>query len=132
MGSTLVNRSAWAEIHLGALSQNLAAIRSLIGLKTALLAVVKANAYGHGAVEVAKTAVAFGAERLGVALVEELLELRDAGLRVPIHLLSEGPDEAAPIIVEAEGVASVCTPAYAQALDAAARAVGRRIPIHVK
>lgn len=73
----------WAEINLDAVRHNVAAIRSLIG-ERALIAVVKADAYGHGAFEVASTAYAAGADYLGVVHVSEALELRNDGITAPI------------------------------------------------
>jgi alanine racemase len=78
---------AWVEIDLGALAHN---VRQLIGHlqgKADLMAVVKADAYGHGAVTIARTALAAGAHRLGVATVPEGIELRQAGLEVPILVM---------------------------------------------
>ena len=79
-------RSTWVEIDLGAIRHNVATLRPEA---SEMMAVVKANAYGHGDVAVARAAVEAGATWLGVALVEEGLGLRTAGLDVPILLLSE-------------------------------------------
>ena len=65
------------------------------------MAVVKANGYGHGAVEVSRTALDAGAERLGVALLEEGEELRAAGITCPVHLLFEPPPACADRVVQA-------------------------------
>lgn len=73
----------WAEINLDAVRHNVLAIRSLIGERS-LIAVVKADAYGHGAVDVAKAAYEAGADYLGVVHVSEALELRQAGISAPI------------------------------------------------
>ncbi len=90
---------AWAEIALGAVPDNLAAIRRLIAPDTKVLAVVKADAYGHGLVPVALAAQAAGAEWLGVATVAEGASLRGAGLTVPIALLCGfAPEDAATLV----------------------------------
>src|SRR5579884_1868863 len=83
---------AWAEISLDAIRDN---VRALLGAAPGarLLAVVKADAYGHGAVEVARAAVASGAWGLGVATVEEGVELRRAGLASPVLILGPAPPE---------------------------------------
>ncbi len=79
-------RPAWAEIDLDSLAHNLRFLRSRIG-DAKILAIVKADAYGHGAVEVARTVESEGADWLGVALEEEGAELRRAGIELPILVL---------------------------------------------
>ena len=86
-------RRAWAEVDLDAISSN-AGVLKAVASPAALCAVVKADGYGHGAVPVASAALAGGATSLGVALVEEGVVLREAGLEVPILLLSEPAAEA--------------------------------------
>src|SRR5512141_3168476 len=80
-------RPTWAEIHLDNLTYNLSSVRNFIGSDVAVMAIVKAEAYGHGAVECSKQLQAAGAEWLGVALPEEGIELREAGIRIPILCL---------------------------------------------
>jgi len=81
-------RPVWAEISLPALEHNLRAIRRRIGRKRKILAIVKANAYGHGAVGVARALERGGAEMFGVTCSAEGTELREAGIRRPILLLT--------------------------------------------
>jgi len=109
---------AWADVDLGAIAHNVRVLRELAG-PAELCAVVKANGYGHGAVEVARAAVAAGATRLAVAQVAEGVALREAGLAVPIWVLSE-PDPAE----MATAVAAVLEPAVYSptAIDAAVAA----------
>src|SRR5206468_13032506 len=92
-------RPAWVEVDLEAIAGN---VRTLVAevAPARLLAVVKADAYGHGAVPVARTAVRAGAAWLGVALVEEALELRDAGISAPVLVLSEPHAAAADACAE--------------------------------
>ena len=78
---------AWVEIDLNALAHNVREIKSILSPKTALMAVVKADGYGHGAVIVAQTAIDNGATWLAVATLAEGIELREAGIKVPILLL---------------------------------------------
>jgi alanine racemase len=78
---------AWVEVDLAALSHNVQQLRQLLSPKTQLMAVVKADAYGHGAVTVAKVALQSGASWLGVATIPEGIELREAGIKAPILLL---------------------------------------------
>lgn len=84
-------RPTVAEISLDALNDNIAAFRRRIAPGTKLLASVKANAYGHGAVETAREAAAAGADYLGVAFLDEALEIRGAGIRTPILVLGYTP-----------------------------------------
>lgn len=78
---------AWVEIDLAALAHNVRQVKSLLSPKTALMAVVKADAYGHGAIAVAQTVLQSGASLLGVATVPEGIELREAGIKAPILIL---------------------------------------------
>ena len=80
-------RRTWAEINLQNLKHNFQQVRKLVGENVGILSVVKADAYGHGAVEVSKALVEAGTEMLGVATVEEALQLREYGVEVPILLL---------------------------------------------
>jgi alanine racemase len=104
---------AWIEVDHGAIRHNLAAIRGAVG-SASVIGVVKANAYGHGDVAVARTLVAEGVERLAIATVGEARRLREAGIEVPLLLLwGIGPDEAAdvaelgiePIVYDARALA---------------------------
>ena len=91
-------RPAWAEVDLEALRHNVRVLRD-VAPTAALCAVVKADGYGHGAVPVARAAVEAGAACLAVALVEEGIVLREAGIEAPVLLLSEPPPSAAPSVV---------------------------------
>jgi alanine racemase len=84
---------AWVEIDLAALAHNVRQIRSLLAPTTAIMAVVKADAYGHGAIDVARTIVAAGVEWLAVATVPEGIELRQAGIVAPMLILGVVHDE---------------------------------------
>ncbi|AFY44932.1 alanine racemase [Nostoc sp. PCC 7107] len=81
------SQRAWVEIDLDALSHNVQQIKQLLSPRTQLMAVVKADAYGHGAVTVAQTALQSGASWLGVATVPEGIQLREAGIQAPILIL---------------------------------------------
>ena len=85
-------RWAWADVDLDAIASNVRFVRDIVQ-PSKVWAVVKADAYGHGAVPVARAAVGAGAEGLCVALVQEGVELRDAGIEQPILVLSEQPHE---------------------------------------
>ncbi len=86
-------RATWAEIDLDAVRRNVATLRA-VAAPAGLCAVVKADGYGHGAVEVAQAALAAGADRLAVALVEEGADLRTGGIDAPVLVLSEAPRDA--------------------------------------
>ncbi|MDH4075580.1 MAG: alanine racemase [Acidimicrobiia bacterium] len=114
---------AWADIDLGRIAHNTRVLRELAA-PAEVCAVVKANGYGHGAVEVARAAVAAGATRLAVAQVAEGMALRAAGLVVPIWVLSE-PDPAEMATAVAAGLEpAVYSPAAIDAASAAAAAIG--------
>jgi alanine racemase len=125
------SRPAWAEIDLAAVAHN-AAVLARIAAPAELCAVVKAHGYGHGGPAVARAALAGGAQRLAVALVDEGVELREHGVTSPVLLLSEcGADAAGtalaygltPTLYSTDGIA---------AFAAAARIAGRPVAVHVK
>lgn len=89
MDSTL--RRTWAEINLDALAHNYRALRARMGEQSRFLGVVKADAYGHGAVEVSRTLEELGAEYLAVSNLDEALELRQGGVSLPILQLGLTP-----------------------------------------
>jgi len=121
-------RWAWAEVDLAAVRHNVGELRR-ISAPADVWAVVKADGYGHGAVDVARAALDAGAAGLAVALVEEGVALRDAGLPGPILLLSQQPFEQLTELVAAELTPTVYTAEYAAALSAVAVP---GYPVHVK
>ena len=127
-------RPVWAEIDLTAITHNTGILKGLISPDTLLMAVVKANGYGHGAGRVAEAALAAGADCLGVATVEEAGQLSQAGVDAPIHILSEAPvNPADSAIIAANGfIATVCRRETADALSQAAEDAGREVVVHVK
>lgn len=124
-------RPAWAEVDLAALRHNVGVL-ARAGAPASLCAVVKAGAYGHGAVPLTRAALAAGASRVAVATVEEGIELRDAGIDAPVLVLSEPPPGAAAAAVAAALTPTVATPAAASELAAVAARVGIPTPVHVK
>jgi len=126
-------RWAWAEVDLDAIAHNVEVVRRVVA-PSAVWAVVKADGYGHGALDVAHAALAAGAEGLCVALVQEGVALREAGVTAPILLLSEQPPEQAeeivafdlqPTLASADGVAAM------SAAGALGGASGR-VAVHLK
>ena len=89
----------WAEIDLKAISHNVRELRRITSPGSRLMAVVKANGYGHGAVEVALAALENGADCIGVARMDEGLHLRRAGITAPILILGYTPPEHSEAIV---------------------------------
>ncbi|UCZ51524.1 alanine racemase [Bacillus shivajii] len=87
-------RQTWVEVSLDAIYQNAQTFKRNLSERTKFMAVVKADGYGHGAVEVAKTAIAAGADALGVAFLDEALVLRKANIKVPILVLGYTPPES--------------------------------------
>ncbi|ACL68930.1 alanine racemase [Halothermothrix orenii] len=84
-----ITRPTWAEIDLSCLQFNFNQVKEILGSNVKIMSVVKADAYGHGVIPVAKTLVEAGTQRLAVAIPEEGVELREAGLSVPIQVLGE-------------------------------------------
>jgi len=124
-------RGVWAEISLSALRQNLKTIRSHIAGGAKLCAVVKADAYGHGAVAVAREAVRQGADYLAVAVLSEAIALREAGFTTPILLLGPAQPSEADQIVHYGVTMAAFTAEQGQALSAAARRQGRTARVHL-
>jgi alanine racemase len=120
-----------AVIDLAAITANVRVLRAHIGTAHTM-AVVKANAYGHGAVPVARAALAGGADWLGVADIREALELRDAGITAPILAWLHDPAETFERAVIAEIAVGVSTPAQLEAVADAARAADRAASVHLK
>jgi alanine racemase len=111
----------WADIDLDAVRDNLARVRARVGAQCRVVAVVKANAYGHGAIQVAKAALAAGARELAVADCGEGARLREAGIDAPVCILGPSLPEEAATIVGNRLVPTVCDLDLARALDGAAR-----------
>lgn len=120
----------WVEIDVEALAANVTALRNQLADGASLFVVVKANAYGHGAVEVAETALDAGAEGLCVARADEGFVLRAAGVAAPIWALGWVPPELARRCVDADLTLTVNSRSLVDALD---RAAGRTpVSVHVK
>lgn len=125
-------RPAWATIDLGAIRSNATTLRRHAGPESGLCAVVKADAYGHGAVETARAAIAGGASRLAVAVLSEALALREAGIASPILILGAVGAEEAEATLEAGLEASVFDAEVVGAFERAALKQGKRAKLHLK
>ncbi len=122
----------WAEIDLDAVAENVRTIRSVLSANVELLAVVKANAYGLGAVPVSRAVLAAGASRLGVANLDEAAELRQAGIAAPILVLGYIPNSEAERVIDLRVAPTVASAGLADALDRTCRRRRTRIPVHIK
>ena len=122
----------WAEIDLAALRHNVSLIRRTVGPRTRMMAVVKADAYGHGILPVAFTALDTGCESLGVGDSGEALELREAGIIGPILILGAIVEEEIPAVVQNDISVTVHSTDLLPLLDAEARRRGKRLRIHLK
>jgi alanine racemase len=121
-----------AEIDLRAIAHNVKELRRITRPDARLMGVVKANAYGHGAVEVARCALQNGAEWLGVARIDEAIQLRDAGIKAPILIFGYTLPELAPELLEYDLSQTVYTAASARTLSRTAVSIGKKIKIHLK
>lgn len=122
----------WAEIDLGRLKHNYTALREQLAPGCRFVGVVKANAYGHGAVPVAQKLEEWGADYLAVACLGEAAELRQAGVRAPILILGVTLPRYAGELLAWDAAQAVGDLETGRALSAAAVAAGRTLTIHVK
>ncbi|MEP6921584.1 MAG: alanine racemase [bacterium] len=129
---TIGHRPTWAEIDLDALASNFHLIKKLIGPAVKVMAVVKANAYGHGSVPCALRLASEGADWFGVALPEEGTELRAAGITQPILCLAGFWEGQARSIIEQKLTPVVFRRDMIESLDSAARAAGTVADVHLK
>ena len=125
-------RRTWAEIDLEALTYNYHQARQRIGAGVKYMGVVKADAYGHGAVQVARRLEALGADYLGVSSLDEARELRRGGIRMPILILGHTPPEMVPQLLEYDITQTVSARAKAEEYSAAAKECGGTLKIHIK
>jgi alanine racemase len=125
-------RPSWVEIDTKAMAGNVRALKKIIGDEVKLMAVVKANAYGHGAVTASRTALLNGAEYLAVASISEALELRDAGIDAPILVLSYTPVHTIHQAIRQNLTVMVYDLEMAQAYNRQAQDLDSNLLVHVK
>ncbi|GAC1345448.1 MAG: alanine racemase [Ktedonobacteraceae bacterium] len=125
-------RPTWVEIDLSAIANNTRQIQSLVGPKVRILASLKADAYGHGALKVARTVLLNGASMLGVATVTEAVPLRQAGIRAPILVFGYVSPWQMREAVRLNLTVTLYTLEAAQALARAASALEKRVKVHIK
>ena len=129
---SLLGRPTRAEVDLSAISGNVTALKSLLKPGIRFCAVVKADGYGHGAAAVAAQALRSGADYLAVAIVDEALELRAAGLTAPILILGYTPPAQAHLVAENGLTQTIYNQTQAEALAGAGQALGLMVKIHLK
>jgi alanine racemase len=125
-------RPAWTEIDLGRLRRNVQLVRRELPPNVKLLAVVKDEAYGHGALDVARIALDEGASFLGLSTLEEAMTLRDAGVQAPLLLLGERQEAELPWCVAHNLTVCVNDANTVRQLARAAAAAGKCVPVHLK
>lgn len=122
----------WAEVDLAAMAANVRSFRQWVGPTVQIIAVVKANAYGHGAIPVSRAVLEAGANRLAVHRLLEGTELRQAGISAPILVMGYIPPDGADEVVRWGLTPTVTTLEFAQALSGRATAAGVTVPVHIK
>ncbi len=130
MESTL--RRTWAEIDLDALEHNYHALRKQMGPKSRFLGVVKADAYGHGAIEASRTLAELGAEYLAISNIDEARELRHHGITLPILQLGLTPADQTAEVIANNVTQAVWNEKVAEAFSAEAVRAGGRMKAHIK
>lgn len=125
-------RPAWIEVDLDIIDSNIRAVRRRLQPGTKIMAVVKGNGYGYGAVITAKQAVSSGCEYLAVAIMDEALELRNAGVTTPVLVLGFTPPEQAETLVANDITQTVYLPEMAEAISRAAVNLGKTAKVHIK
>ncbi len=125
-------KRAWAEIDLDALVYNAKSIEKSLTGSSRILAIVKADGYGHGAAEVARTLSACGVGYFGVSNLEEAIQLRRAGIEEPVLILSHTPPEEAARLLEFDITQTVLSAEHGEKLSRAAVAAGGKVKVHLK
>lgn len=132
MNSAVTSRPAWAEIDCAVIADNMKELRRVTVPTARIMAVVKANGYGHGAVPISKAVLDNGADYLAVAIFNEAQELREAGITAPILILGYTPDEQVKQVVELDIAQTIYSFVGAEAVSEAAVRLGKKAKIHIK
>lgn len=130
MESTL--RRTWAEIDLDALEHNYRTLRAHVGEKVKFLGVVKADAYGHGAIPASRLLTELGADYLAVSSMDEAMELRANGIELPILILGFTPADQVGNLIDLKITQAVTSPEAAKAYSAEAVRLGGTLKVHMK
>ena len=127
-----LQKRTWAEVSLGNIEYNYGVVKSHLPERTKILGIVKADAYGHGAVEVAKLLEKCGADYLAIACLDEALELRRSGVTMPILILGHTPPEFVDIMLKNDLTQTVSCEAKGIEYSEAAASLGGTLKIHIK
>ncbi|UUZ81316.1 alanine racemase [Paenibacillus sp. P26] len=125
-------RETWAEISLDAITHNCLLFKAQLPARCKLMAVVKADGYGHGGVQAAEAALQAGADYLGVAFLDEAIRLREAGIEAPILVLGHTPNYAYPAAIHHSVSVTVHTEEGLDELIACTEAMSRKARVHLK
>jgi alanine racemase len=125
-------RPTWAEVNLNNLAYNFRQIKKILSSKTKIMVCVKADAYGHGIVAIAKKLSSLGVDYLGVASIDEGIKLREANIRLPILILGPVLEKDIKPLFAYDLIPTVCTLKIAFALNKIARSMGKVMRIHIK
>lgn len=123
---------AWAEVNLDHIAHNVHEIQRITNEKAEIMGIVKADAYGHGVMEVAKTLLANGVTRLAVSMLDEAIQLRKVGIEVPILILSYTDPRRSEEIIQNDVTQAVFSHDLANALSDASIKLGKNVKIHIK
>ncbi|MHB8909539.1 MAG: alanine racemase [Syntrophales bacterium] len=123
---------SWVEVDLGSFAANWAEMKRLVGPEAEIMQVVKADAYGHGAIEISNVALVNGASCLGVANADEGVQLRVSGITAPVIILSPATDSEIDQIIKYNLIPSVSDLGFARAFQKRAAKAGICAPIHVE
>ena len=130
--SVQLRRAAWIEIDLAAARHNLQLIKNHVGADHKIIAVVKADAYSHGAIEVSRALSEAGADMLAVTTHDELAALRQGGVEAPVLLLGHIEKEDMVAVIQQDGIFTVSNLPQAKRIEAAATFLGKTAVVHIK
>ncbi|MCM8800611.1 MAG: alanine racemase [Candidatus Omnitrophica bacterium] len=125
-------RPTWAEINLNNLVYNFKEIKKFLNPDTKIMVTVKADAYGHGIIRIAKKLVECGVDYLGVASIDEGISLREAGMKIPILVLGMVLKKDIPALFEYNLTTTLCSEDLAEALNNMAKLKNKSINVHIK
>jgi len=125
-------RPVWAEIDLNNLAHNIKEVRRVTKKESIVMAVVKANGYGHGSLDVAKVSLENGADRLAVATLSEAIELRRADIKAPILILGYTPESQYNMVVENDIIQTIYTLESGKELSKVAKSLNKNAKLHIK
>ncbi|MDD2421683.1 MAG: alanine racemase [Heliobacteriaceae bacterium] len=130
--AALASRPAWVEINIGAFIHNLRVLRQAVAPGVKIIAVLKADAYGHGAVPLAQMAVREGVEVIAVAIAAEAVPLREAGIKCPLLVLGYTPQASLDLVVTHDLSQCIFSLQAAEALSRVAVRLGKTARVHLK